>query len=225
MDRMSGLIGPRWVVLALGMALAGPAAAATIQLVSAAPAGLAVDALTVPQPPRRDRDVRPGPLRIHRGAMMQQAARIGAFGRCVAAGGTTLATLGAGPGWRAASGLCPVAARAGGGTGSAVPAMPADRVILGGRATREHLRRPARLWRFGPGPGTGIRPRPERVSDTFVPVAPALPVLTGGIDTALSGGPAAGPQMPPAAPVPAPASGLVLMTALAGLLRLRGRTV
>ncbi|OYX42195.1 MAG: hypothetical protein B7Z02_12835 [Rhodobacterales bacterium 32-67-9] len=212
------------MVLALGMALAGPADAATIQLVSATPSGLAVDVLAVPQPARGGGAVWPAPLRIHRGALIRQMAGFGAIGRCFAAGGVTLATLGVGPGWRAASGLCPGMSRAEAGTGAALQAMLADRVILWGRATREHLRRPARLWRFGADPGVWPRPRPERLSDVFVPVAPVVPILGGGIGTMLSGGPAAGSQMPPAAPVPAPASGLVLVTALAGLLRLRSRS-
>ncbi len=222
MDRTSGPVGPLWIVLAFGMLAAAPAGAATIHLISAGPAGMAVDALSVRLPPRAA-TARPS-VQIYRGALLRQAAGIGRAGRCLAAGGTTLAALGAGSGLRAALGQCLVAA---GPSAAALAdaASPADPAVTRRRADRATEVAPARGRRIHIALVLPLPPAAEDMPGGIAAGLPIGPVVAEGLGDPAFGGLPPGPEMPPAAPVPIPASGFGLMAALGLLLRRRRRSV
>lgn len=217
MDRTSGPVGPLWIALAFGMAIAGPSGAATIHLVSGGPAGVAAEALSLHLSPRAATAARPS-VQIYRGALWQEVAGIGRAGRCLVAGGTTLAALGAGSGLRAALGQCLVAT-AQNAAAAAAPASPVDPAVTRRRADRT---------RAAPVSGRRIHitlelllpPAAGRRPDDAAAGLPVGPAVTDG-----PGGPPPGPGMPAAAPVPIPGSGFGLLAALGLLLRLRRRSV
>lgn len=218
MDRMSGPVGSLLVALVIGMAFAGPTEAATVHLVSAAPAGMAVDALSTRLPPRADL-VAPRPVKIHRGAILRQAAGIGRAGRCAVAAGTTLAALGAGSGARVAFGQCLEPERRSEIAADAV-AVPAEmratwRLADRVRAATHPKGGPARLFFAGllPWPAT------VRGPDGAATGLPVVPVVADGLGEPASGAAAPGSGTPPAAPVPVPASGPGLLAALGLLFR------
>ncbi len=102
-----GRIGPLWIVFAAGLLFAGGGRAATINLTSAGPVGIAGDLILLrPEIQGPSLPVTAGPGTDHD---TRKAAEIVRLARCVVAGGATLVTLGAGTGARAALGQCIVA--------------------------------------------------------------------------------------------------------------------
>lgn len=218
MDRTSGPVGPLWLALAIGLAFAGPAGAATIHLISAAPVGIAADALSARLPPRADAVARPH-VHIYRGAILRQAAGVVRAGRCAVAAGTTLAALGAGSGARAAFGQCLVTEGWGEieADAATVPAemratqRPADRAGAGTHPDGHPVRFVFVVLLLSPAALRGL--------DGAAAGLPVVPIVAGGLGAPASGAAGPGDDMPPVAPVPVPASGPGLLAALGLLFR------
>lgn len=229
MDRTSGPVGPLWVALAIVMAVAGPAGAATIHLISAGPAGMAVDALSARLPARADAVARPR-VHIYRGALLRQAAGVMRAGRCAVAAGTTLTALGAGSGARAAFGQCLVADQrseivVAGADAADMPAeVFATRRLADRAEAAAHPKRRTLRLHFAE---LLLSSAAVRVPGDAAAGLPVVPIVAGGLGEPASGAAGLGPGMPPAAPVPVPvpASGPGLLAALGLMFRTVRRPV